>query len=150
MEIWEFIGLVILVAMFFGISFSAALHGIISFVLWSLVIGVILYGVISIFTYLLQPADVPQKTIQTKPVQQKVVRNTKPIKVPSFVKWLIFLAVSYLFSLLFMVAIGLSETCIKYNVPVFVHLSIPALPFIVVLAVNLIKKIPKNKKRTRR
>lgn len=147
MVVWELIGIVILVAVFFGISFSAALHGIISFVLWASVIGVVLYGIVSLFANSSKTADVPQNKIQASPVPRKITKETEPIKIPSFVKWLTFFIISYLITLLFMTAIGLSEMCIKYNVPIWVDFSIPALPFILVLVISLIKNGVQNKKR---
>ncbi|MBR3254231.1 hypothetical protein IKF88_00655 [Candidatus Saccharibacteria bacterium] len=135
---------VVLVAWFFGVSYTAALHGIISFIFWSLAIGAVLY----VLWYLFAPLDTPPE--KPKP-QPKPIKEVKPFKIPPVVKWITFFIISYLFSIIFMAAIGLAEACIKYKVPIVIEFAIPTLPFVVVLVCHIIKShIKPTKKRTHR
>lgn len=141
----ELVLFVVLIAWFFGISYGAALHGIINFVFWAVVIGFVL----SLFART-EPTPTPTPT----PTPQKPTPPRKPIKLPpklkSTLKWIIIFVVTYLITDLFLIAIGLGEQFIRHNVPLWISFSLPSIPFTMIVARHLIKKKTKTKKRTRK
>ena len=130
--------IVLLVAWFFGISYGAALHGILNFALWAIVIGAIL----AVVTWAL--ALVPDPAQKAKPK-----KATKPAKKHPALRWLAFFLTSYLITGLFFTAIGIWETPHITAWHLVMIILLPALPFSIVAAYYLGRKMTARKKRTR-
>lgn len=136
----DFIILVILVAWFFGISYGAALHGIINFVFWTILFSIA-------FTFIKDLITTPA-TPQPQPKEVPKAKVTKPSKpMPKAVYWGVYFFVSYLITFLFLIIIGIWET--PYPAPMWLVAGLPSLPFALTLGVHLVRKHRTNKKRTR-
>ena len=131
---------VILIAWFLGISYSAALHGILTTLAVTIIVSIVLPFIAPWF----EPIDTLSEPPKPKaPIHQA---KYKPIKVPSFVKWVVFFVISYLITDLFIIIIGVLET--PHPAPMWLYICLPTLPFDAVLIAYFIKKL--LKKRTRK
>jgi hypothetical protein len=119
---------VILIAWFFGISYTAALHGLINFIIWIIVLGFIFIIAQDLFA----PVE-----ISSAPVK-KLKKPEKGIKIPASVKWLFYFFLSYLITSLIAIIIGVWDSA--STLPLWLLLLIPALPFDIILIRHLIKK----------
>lgn len=139
--LWSFIGIVVLIAWFFGISYGAVLHGMLNFMIWVVVIGVIL----CVVSYLLKP--VPANTTNIVPKRQK---TTKPPKDHPLARkiagWMAFFIASYLVTDLFLIITGLWETPRTSLVQLILILLLPVVPFSIVATHRIIRKNPTKKR----
>lgn len=128
----DFIVLVVLVAWFFGISYGAALHGVLSFFLWGFLVCVIV-TVVGCFL------DAKKDFFAPTPVKKAPKRAPKLNPHP-ILKWIVRLLVSYFITFLLIVIISNGNT----DVPLYVTLLLPLSPFLIMLAVSIMGR---NKKR---
>lgn len=138
--LWSFIGMVVLIAWFFGISYGAVLHGMLNFMIWVVIIGVIL----CVLGYILKP--VPTNTPNKAPKRQK---TTKPPKEHPLARkiagWTAFFVASYLIADLFLIIIGIWETPHTSLAQLVLILLLPAVPFSIVATHRIIRKTPTKK-----
>lgn len=141
---WWIIGSVILVAWFFGISYSAALHGMLWFLFWVIVIGI---G-ITLLAPLFEPVEPENKKIK----QVKPKKDPKTIKFPTWLKgllkWALIFSIGYFITLMALGALGISEQLIANNSALWLQFSLPSIPFAIYLLARIVKKYLKTKKRT--
>ena len=145
--------LVILVAIFFGISLTAALHGILQAVGIIILIGIVFLFLQPWFEKLPEPAQKPQPAPQPKAIQQRtVIVKKKPKKDHNIFLWVIFFIISYLITGLFLTAteINRSTEYLRSADGTWLVLTMNMLPFIIVLSYHLIKKFIASKKRTKK
>ena len=153
----DFLILVILVAIFFGISLTAALHGILQVILWIIVISVVLTLAFpfleKFWHWFTTPAKEPNKTV--KPIQPKLAlsksaqakyKKSKENKSSSIIGWVIYFIVSYFITSMFIVIFqdrtGTTTwyTSLPHPIGIIIEFLLPCIPFIVTLAYSLIKK----------
>lgn len=139
--------LIILVAIFFSISLTAAFHGILQFFLT--LVGIVI--VLIILYYLFKPIDTPAP--QPKPTPQpapKPVAKKKPeekfkVKHPVLSKiigWSVFFIISYIITFYICIGTGItwSTEYLRSAEGAWLAFSLPAVPFILTLASSIIKK----------
>ena len=119
---------VILIAWFFGISYTAALHGLINFIVWIVMLGFIFIIIQDLFA----PVDISPAPIK------KPQKPVKDIKIPVFVKWLFYFFLSYLITSLLAIIIGVWGP--TTTLPPWLLILIPTLPFDIILIRHLIRK----------
>lgn len=134
--LWSFIGIVVLVAWFLGISYGAVLQGVANFVIWALVIGAVLCVAINLL--------IPTNTSVEAPAP-KQRKNAKPPKeyptLRKAVGWVAFFIASYLITDLIFIAMGLWETPHASWTQLVLAVLLPALPFSMVVAHKIIHKM---------
>ena len=125
--------LVILVAIFFGISLTAALQGVLNIIFWVIFGCVILYGL----------SLIPEKEVKKIEPQK---RPTKPMKKSTSraIGWVAFFFVSYLITILFLIIINFRVPSPVLNL--VLTLTIPCLPFLLAFIISIIKKHAKRKR----
>ena len=142
MGILEFMGAVVLLSWFFGVSYGAVLHGMLNFMIWAIVIGAIL----CVIAYLFSP--VPIDNPNTIPKQQKKV--TRPVKEHPVARKIAggvaFFIISYLMTDLILVILGIWEVPHLSPAHIVLVFLLPAFPFLVVVAYRLIQKMCKKKR----
>lgn len=137
----ELLAFIILIAIFFGISLSAALHGALIFLAVVFVIACIA-TIAAPYISALSGGFVPSGTPKpaTKPSKARVQKPHNLI-----VMDIVFFIVTYLISAIVLMIMGISE---NPNIPIIVKLLLPSLPAVVFYIVILCKKhIKKHAKR---
>lgn len=136
--------LVILVSIFFGISLTSALHGILGSLGAVIVIGIVLSLICS---------DFMSSNTSSQPAQKATPRTEikdKPKKKHPILVWSTFFIISYFISLMFLVATGIDEgTEYMRNGGRWLKFVLPIIPFIIVFIISLVFKY-KSKKRTKK
>ena len=136
----ELLALVILVAIFFGISLTAALHGIIKFVL--IILGLCILLVIITpaaekfwewFTNV--PPETPKPQVQPKPIKKRK-KNTKANLISG---WIVVFIICFLITGIIILISGVIETNAWRSMPIFIQLLVPHLPFIAILTTSLVR-----------
>lgn len=137
----DFLILVILVAIFFGISLTSAMHGII--IAFLVITGVsFLLLIISPFLAKLWV------NITTPATKSKAVKQTpkQPAKKHPISSWMFFFVTSYLITFLLLVITGVSERLTNQKL-YYLDFLLPVIPFIIVFGYSTIKKIIHKKAR---
>ena len=146
----ELLGLIALIAIIFGISFGAALHGMLMFV----GIGVVIAIILSIIGTYMESTSVRTPTMQApktvnRPIQvpQKPT-NKKPSKHGDLFVWVCLFIASYCITVIVLAICGYRAFFWEpYWLSGLLSLAIPTIPFDIYLAYHIIKKRVGNKNR---
>lgn len=124
--------IVVLIAWFFGISYGAALHGILNFVVWAVAIGAVLCAINSF----LEPSTTTIGNIAPKHQKSPKPPKEYPL-LGKIAGWAAFFVASYLITDLFFIIIGLWENSRASLAQLVLMFLLPALPFSMVVAYRL-------------
>ena len=143
--------LVILIAWVFGISYSAAAQGLLSFVLWIILICFIIVIVGDILDGIKVQQPLSKKAKTPKPIlaptKTKPAKKKEHSKISTIISWAMCFIVCYIITTLLLVIFGIWD---NINAPMWIVLAIPSLPFVIILGNSLIRKYIKNKKARRK
>ena len=136
----ELLALVVLVAIFFGVSLSAALSGVIV----ALIVVFVVCAASVFISPFIEAFWVRLTTATPKPKKAKPADRFANIKTlefnPKTQGWALILFVTYLITAIIILATGLSDTDAWRKMPTFIGFLIPALPFVFMLIISIIKK----------
>ena len=143
----ELLAAVILVAIFFGVSLTTALYGIIQTIL----IIIALSTVVVILTPFAERFwewfnNVPEQKPKLQEQPKLAKKRPRNAKRNNIIGWIVVFVLCFLITGIILLATDVINTSEWQSIPIYVRIFIPHLPFVAILATSIIKN-QINKKR---